>query len=305
MENHSAGGQEYPGVIAEAVLRRVANYLPGDLRSQARKLYRLHKHWAHPALKGFGTVQDLYYWVANDGLDTLLILQNYFSALYPSLNTETEGTVSLYDQDGNTLGRAPFSIAHCGSARFRVSRLLEELKVSLGDSFGTLEVSIDIPRDVLAHIKDQKPYYFWDRFYIGYVNGQGQPCFVHGVDRTHIYRTGKTSPIDWYESPKDHQWSPEIPVDMDDYKKLSVIMINRTSSSTAVTLTLSDSKDESRSWSTKIPAKGVRRFELTKANTAGMEPVELRMRVKGMATQYGRPVLFKEFQNGAISAMHC
>jgi hypothetical protein len=256
-------------------------------------------------MKGFGTVQDLYYWVANGELDTLLILQNYFSALYPAVNTETDGTVSLYDQDGNPLGSLPFSIAHCGSARFRVSSLLEDLKSPTGHTFGTLEVSIAIPQGVLNHIKDRKPHYFWDRFYIAYVNGQGQTCFVHGVDRTHIQQVGNPEPIDWYQTPKDHQWAPEIPVDMDSYKKLSVIMINRTSSSSDITLTLSDNRDQSLSWSAEIPAKGVRRFELNKENTSGLETTELRMLVQGMPTQYGRPIVFKEFQNGTISAMHC
>jgi hypothetical protein len=72
-----------------------------------------------------------------------------------------------------------------------------------------------------------------------------------------------------------------------------------------VTLVLSDSEDKSLSWGAEIPRKGVQRFELTRENTAGLIPIELRMRIKGMATQYGRPVVFKEFHNGAISAMHC
>jgi hypothetical protein len=292
-------------VVKEEVLKKVANHLPGSVRSLAKRLYRRNSHWAHPALKKFGTVQDLYYWVADGNLDTLLLLQNYFSALYPGLNTETEGAVSLYGKSGSALGKVPFSIAHCGCAKFRVSSLLEELQVSPGNDFGTLEVNIAIPREVLEHIQYQKAFYFWDRFYIGYVNGQGQTCFVHGVDKTHIYREGKSDPLYWYKKPEGRQWAPEIPVDINIYEKFNVIMINRTSRSTNVSLTLSDSKDNSLSWSGRIPSKGVHRFELTRENTASLVPTELRMRVKGMATQYGRPVVFKEFPNGAISAMHC
>lgn len=162
-----------------------------------------------------------------------------------------------------------------------------------------------IPKAVLSHIQGQGSLYFWDRFYIGYMNSQGQTCFVHGVDKTHIYRDGQSDPIDWYETPKDYAWAPETPVNIDDYEKLSVVMVNRTSRRTNVTLTLADTKDDSLSWSTDIPPKGVRRFELTAESTAGLTPVELRMRINGMATQYGRPVVFKEFHNGSISAMHC
>ena len=35
------------------------------------------------------------------------------------------------------------------------------------------------------------------------------------------------------------------------------------------------------------------------------EPLELRLRIEGMTTQWGRPLVFKEFADGAISAMHC
>ncbi len=291
--------------VKEMALNRAFKLLPDNLKPLARKLYYRDRHWAHPALKKFGTVQDLYYWVADGNLDTLLLLQNYFSFLYPSLNTETKGTISLYGKSGSFLGVHPFSLAHFGCARFRVFTLLEELRVSSGDDFGTLEINIAIPRDVLDHVRDQKSVYFWDRLYIGYTNAQGYTCFVHGLDKTHIYREGESDPIDWYKPVKDRQWAPETPVDIDDYERFNVIMVNRTSRNADVTLILSDTQDNSLSWSAEIPSKGVHRFELTEENTAGLSPKELRMRVKGMASQFGRPVVFKEFPNGAISAMHC
>jgi hypothetical protein len=288
-----------------SMLRRVYRRLPGSWRPFAEKLYYRGRHWAHPALKKFGTVQDLYYWVEDGKLDTLLLLQNYFSALYPALDTETDGTVTLFSKDGEALGTSPFSVGHLGCARFRVSSLLKGLHLPDEHTYGTLEVHIAIPKAVLSHIRSQRSLYFWDRFYIGYMTRQGQTCFVHGVDKTHIYRDGQSEPIDWYETPKDYQWAPETPVNIDDYEKFSVVMVNRTARRTSVTLTLADTKDESLSWSQDIPSKGVRRFELTAEDTSGLAPVELRMRIKGMPTQYGRPVVFKEFRNGAISAMHC
>ena len=289
----------------QEILKKVAGYLPNGLRSVARKAYYLNRHWAHPALKKFGTVQDLYYWVADGNLDTLLLLQNYFSALYPALNSETDGTVSLYDKDGEALGIRPFALAHHGSAKLRVSSLLRELGAPTDDTFGTLEVRIAIPTDVLAHLQDQTSIYFWDRFYIGYSTSLGQTCFVHGIDKTHIYQEGKSARAGWYKNTKGHQWAPEIPVNIEDYQRFSVIMVNRTSRRTTATLTLSDTNDGSLSWSEDIPPKGVRRFQLNPEATAGLAPVELRMRVEGMSTQFGRPVVFKEFPNGAISAMHC
>ena len=293
-------------LVKEDILRAIGRNLPGALRPLAKKVYYRDRHRTHSALKGFGTVQDLYYWVADGNLDTLLLLQNYFSALYPQLDTRSDGTVTVYSQQGKPLGAVPFSLAHCGGAKMRVSSLLDELGgASRADSFGTLEVNIVIPQDVLDHIQDQKTLYFWDRFYMGYVNGQGQTCFVHGIDKTHIYRAGRSKGVEWYGKSKDRQWAPEIPVNIEEYKRFNVILINRTPRTAKTILTLSDINDSSLSWSAEIPSKGVRRFELTKENTAGLVPQDLRMRVKGMATQYGRPVVFKEFANGAISAMHC
>lgn len=291
--------------LKNQVLNRVADHLPGNMRSIGRSLYYRGRHPVHSSMKGFGTVQDLYYWVADGEMDTVLLLQNYFSAMYPNLNTKTEGKVTIYSDTGAQLGEESFSLPHLGSAKFRVSALRERMQIPAETTFGTLEVHISIPADVLAHVQDQKHLYFWDRFYIGYTNGQGQICFVHGVDKTDIYSENKSKPDYWYPTPENRQWTPEIPVDIRDYKRFSVIMINRTERSSKMMLTVTDSEDISRSWTAEVPSRGVHRFELTPSDLADMVPKDMRMRVDGMASRYGRPTVFKEFHNGAISAMHC
>ena len=75
------------------------------------------------------------------------------------------------------------------------------------------------------------------------------------------------------------------------------MLTNRTSRSTEMTLTASDSKDQSLKWSAKISPMGVHRFELTQENTVGLVNTELRLRVDGMATIWGRPIVLKEFEN--------
>lgn len=292
-------------MINQAVMRKVAQRLPSPLKALAKIAYYRGQHWAHPDLKQIGTVQDLYYWVSDGNLDTLLVLQNYFSALYPQSETATDGKVTVYDADGAALGFKTFDLGVNCCAKFRVSALLEEFGVIPGAEFGTVEVHINIPDGVKELLKNLKPFYFWDRFYIAYTTNLGQTCFVHGVDKAHIYRDGRQNPTDWYKPSQEWDWVPEIPVNIDEYKKFSVIMVNRTSGTSEVTLTLSDTNDKSLSWSREIPAKGVRCFDLDSDMTASLNPTELRMRVTGMATQYGRPAVFKQFPNGAISAMHC
>lgn len=292
-------------MLQENLMRFASRHLPPGLKSLAKTVYFRGGHWAHPSLKGFGTVQDLYYWVSDEQLDSLLLLQNYFSAFFPQLDTATSGKVSLFDKDGNFLGDKEISLGNNSGAKIRVSSMLKELRATPEDPFGTLEVHLDIPAAVLDHIQDQKSLYFWDRFYMGYTSQSGQTFFVHGVDKTNIYREDGSAPVEWYKTPKNHKWTPEIPVDIEDYERFTVVMINRTSRSSDMTLVVSDSADNSRSWNHRVPPKGVRRFELTQENTQGLEPVELRMRMDGMPSRYGRPMVFKEFANGAVSAMHC
>jgi hypothetical protein len=269
-----------------------------------RSIFHRQRHWAHPQLKKFGTIQDHYYWVAENGIDTLLPLQNYFSAFYPKLDTKTDGTVCIYDKDGGVLGSKTFSLVHWGSAKFRVSSLLAELGVEPDHAYGTLEVHIRIPEDVLADIKDQKAFYFWDRFPIAYVNSRGEVSFVHGLGTTNIHPNGQDDWLPWQKEPAGAVWAPETPIDIEDYAKFNVIMINRASRAAEASLVLSDINDDSLTWKADIPSRGVRRFELTKESTAGLYPKELRMRVHGLSSKYGRPVVVKEFANGAISAMH-
>ena len=287
------------------VLRTASRLLPANARSWAQRLMFKNRHWAHSDLKEFGTVQDLYYWVSDGNKDTVLVLQNFYSAFYPTLDTHTQGTVTIHDQNGKLLKETAFSLAHRGAVKLRLSSLLEDLSLAPDVTFGTLEVNLAIPAKVMCAIRDSKSFYFWDRFYIGYTNNRGQTCFVHGLDKTSIYREGRADAIDWYKKPRGHQWAPETPVDINDYHRFDVVLINRTSQTTDTTLTLLDDEDRSLSWQAEIPPKGVRRFELDEHNTASLNPKEMRMLVTGMATQFGRPMVFKEFRNGAISAMHC
>ena len=279
--------------------------MPDSLKRLAKRIYLRGGNWAHPSLKGFGTVQDLYYWVVDDDIDTLLLLQNYFSAFYPEIDTATVGKITLRDHAGIVLGGKTFAIPHQGGIKIKVSSVLEELNRSVSDRYGTLEVHIEIPDAVLHRIQNLESLYFWDRFYIGYTTSRGQTFFVHGVDKTNIYQEGSPDPIGWYKKANNHEWAPEIPVDIMDYDEFTVILLNRTDQTTHMTLVLTDRADNFLSWGRNVPSKGVSRVALNQENTSALERTELRMRLKGMATEFGRPILFKRFPNGAMSAMHC
>ena len=110
--------------LNKTLVRKASRLLPGPLRVQVKKIYLKHNHWANPKLKRFGTVQDLYYWVSDENLDTLLILQNYFSIFYPDIDTETKGSITVYDYDGHLLIESHFVIPHCGAVKLLVSEAL-------------------------------------------------------------------------------------------------------------------------------------------------------------------------------------
>ncbi len=292
--------------LNKTLVRKASRLLPGPLRVQVKKIYLKHNHWANPKLKRFGTVQDLYYWVSDENLDTLLILQNYFSIFYPDIDTETKGSITVYDYDGHLLIESHFVIPHCGAVKLLVSEALRQRSNNETYSYGTLQVKIDIPDTILDMIQlDNSSFYFWDRFYLGYQNQHGQTCFVHGVDKADIYEVGEEKGLDWYPKPQNLTWAPEIPVDIEDYKKFTVIMINRTRDTTNIKLKISDDNDTSKDWTIKIPGRGVRRLTLDQTHIDNLMHYNLRLGVEGMPTQYGRPIVFKEFKNGAISAMHC
>jgi len=96
-----------------------------------------------------------------------------------------------------------------------------------------------------------------------------------------------------------------MPLNIDEYRRLSVILMNRTPRNARLTLNVEDPEDRVRQFTAVIPPNGVHRFVLTRDALRGLAPRALRMRVRGLPTTWARPVLFKEFENGAISTMHC
>lgn len=288
----------------DAAAKAIAPHLPRSIKLAVKQWLRKVCHPAHLGLRGMGAVQDLYYWVSDGRLDTILPIQNYFSVFYPELDTTTSTTVTLFDHEGRQIGRKEFAVGHLACVTVRLSCLLRDLGASAQAGFGTLVCNMAWPASLCDGCA-QPPCYFWDRFYIGYVNQANQPTFVHGVDKAFIYRNGESEPIRWYSGGQEYQWAPEIPVNIDDYQRFSVIVLNRIALARRVRLVVEDRHDKLKEWSATIRPNGVHRFELTAANTAGLDPAELRLRVEGMSTQWGRPVVFKEFSSGAISVMHC
>ena len=291
-----------------AWLRRLA---PSAAKDAARRLLlRWQINPGRMDLTGRGTVHDLYFWMADGRVETNVLLNNFYSVFFPMLDTATTGSLTVLDADGRRLGRVESRVGHLGCVTFKVSQLLREWFPNgrAAPTEGTLLFDVALPEPVisaLAHV--QGAFYFWHRFYIEYVTREpvGQPAFVHCVDRTVIRRHGAHREKRWYTAAQPRDWSPEPPININDYRRLSVILMNRAPRAAAVTLTVTDSHDQTRAFTQTIPTHGVRRFLLTPERLQGLVPLGLRLRVVGMPTTWARPVLFKEFRNGTISTMHC
>ena len=280
-----------------------------------RRLPEPVKRWARaamsrtrdegPPLGRRGVIEDLFFWMADGRLDTVLPLQNYFSVLYPDLETGTDGALILQDANGRVLGRHRFALPAHGMTRLRVSAVLAALGTRSAAGYGTLRCQIRIPDAVVATLDPAQPFYFWDRFYIGYVAPPSPPCFVHGVDKTYVADHGIGDARLFYQPGKRYTWVPEIPVDMALYTRFSVVVVNRTTDTVPVSLIVSDAADRSRAWSANVSPFGAHRFDVDPEQVRELAADDLRLRLDGIPTRWGRPVVVKEFANGAISAMHC
>ena len=281
-------------------------YAPTSLKRLARAVLAKSSPEAPGArLGGQGIIEDLCFWMADARVDTVLPLQNYFSALYPDLVTDTRGRLHVYDAAGRRLLRHEFTLRGHGLVKLRVGELLRAAGADTDSGYGTLLCDLDVPPAVRETLDPSKPFYFWDRFYIAYQPRGGVPCFVHGVDKTFVADVSGSELADYYPAGKRYAWAPEIPLDLSAYERFSVVVVNRTGVDTSITLTVRDGADTARSWTEGVPARGAHRFTLTRTDVPDLDIHDLRLRLDGIPTRWGRPVVVKEFANGAISAMHC
>ena len=286
-----------------AVARR---YAPSSLNRLARAvLPKPDVERAAAPLARHGIIEDLCFWMADDQVDTVLPLQNYFSTLYPDLATDTRGTLHLYDAGGRALLTHDFSLPGHGLVKLRVAGLLRDAAALPDRGYGTLLCDLEVPPAVLATLDPAKPFYFWDRFYIAYQPHGGVPCFVHGVDKTFVADAAGGGLADYYPAGNQYAWAPEIPVDLSAYVRFSVVVVNRTGVETSIMLTVRDGRDGARSWTRVVPGRGAHRFTVTGDDVPDLDIRDLKLRLDGIPTRWGRPVVVKEFANGAISAMHC
>jgi len=288
------------------VLKDIYGRLPVSkalkLRLKAALPYALQQ--PNPALRRFGTVDDLYPWRVDGGLDTRLFVQNYFSFFFPRLDTATEVRLWLNDAGGRTLGQKTVPVAHLGTADVSVKSWLAAL--GSAEASGTLLWHVVMPAPVAALSAEQHAY-FTDRGYLAFVKDGVQPSFMHGIDRYAVFQERETEHTGrFYPEGASYSWRPEIPLGPGlGCESLDVMTVNRSERPAALELLVLDgagSVVETRRRT--VPASG---FFLESLDGALLSRLADRgcLRVSGLPTPWSRVMVLRHCPGGSVSPMHC
>ena len=280
--------------------------IPAPVKRRLRQLVTGGGHPSVPAVKGLGRATDIYVWIADGDIDTIIPLHNFFSTLFPALDTATEASLELFSSDGRPLGSTKVKVPQMGAPAIRVSELIAQFGAK-DSTFGSVIWDLKPPPQVKTQLAGRdEPFLLWDRSYIGYVGSEGQVSFVHGIDKARVI-TEKEASISWPMRAKDSfTAAPEIPLLLAETEWTDVILQNRSGIPRRMTLEVRDTKGDSREWAADLARYGTNRFRLDPTELGDLDLAEpVRLRMSGLPTRYGRAVIFKRFASGAISAMHC
>lgn len=260
----------------------------------------------NPALRKYGTVQDLCFWRIDQGIDTVLLIQNFYSIYYPHLNTKTRVSIRCYDSRGEILCQNTYPLETRETKRISVRDLLSS--VPLSESYGTLMWHIALPEEVASQKECADNHaYFTDRGYISYEKLNSQACFVHGIDRYAVFQKTDFDEFSHYYSPSSSfSWNGEIPISIElGCEKLDVLTINRTSKHAEISLDLLDNASNTiQSWNENVAPRGAFLKSIEK-DVIESFAAPGSIRIRGVPTEWSRMIIMRHFQGDAISVMHC
>jgi hypothetical protein len=287
------------------MLRRLYRSLPLSREFRQRIASRLPLRWKRqPQFRGFGTINELYLWRLDRGIDTVAPIQNYFSFLFPELETASEGTLWIHDRRGKEIARHEFELPRAGMHVFRLSRIADRAL-----EFGTLMWHIRMPDSVAAQDAIRRNLvYFTDRGYICYEKAPNQPCFAHGVDRYAVFQKQATQQYGLFypESGLSRAWLAEFPLRQGMQEEVEIVLINRSSARREYTVTVHQNGGrEIHRAKPAVEPRGVALARLDAGVFARLDGRDGYFVVDGIPTQWGRPAIMRHFAGGAMSAMHC
>ncbi len=257
-----------------------------------------------PQFRKFGAINELYIWRLDHGIDTVVPIQNYFSNLFPDLETETHGQIWIFDRNGAEIDRYEFQLPRQGMHLVRISEL-----VGLEHTYGTFMWHICIP-DSVANLElvRKNLVYFTDRGYICYEKNNTQPAFVHGVDRYAVFQCQEmvSKNLFYGEPQRARSWIAEFPIHPSMQSAIDVMLLNRTKVACDCLLTLHRNGGEKvLELAQTILPRGAAVINLDQQALDLLQSDIGYFMVTGLPTHWGRPAITRHFSSGAISVMHC
>jgi hypothetical protein len=287
------------------MLRRLYAALPISPEQRARISARVPLRWRRqPQFRRFGTINELYFWRLDRDIDTVAPVQNFFSFLFPHLDTATEGWLWVYDRDGKQVAQRRFEVPHAGMHVLRLSEFVDR-----GLGHGTLMWHLRMP-DRIATDPEVRAnlVYFTDRGYLLYEKSGCQPCFIHGVDRYAVFQRQEEERYDlFYAGGRGtRSWVAELPLRRGMQEELEVVLLNRSAQQHEFSVGVHRNGGEQiHSARAAVQPRGAGLVLLNADVLSRLGDTEGYLRIDGIPTQWGRPALMRHFAGGAISTMHC
>lgn len=277
--------------------------LSEDIRTWVRKTIPLR--WKRQAqFRNYGVINELYLWRTDRDIETIAPIQNYFSNIFPELDTATEGTVWVYDKDGEEIACHQFELAHAGMYVVKLSDLVNEQ-----GEYGTFMWHIKMPDPIASHQLVRKNLvYFTDRGYVCYEKSGKQPCFTHGVDRYAVFQRQETKKYSlFYATGKpERSWVPEFPLSLEMQDEIDMVLLNRSASSQVFNITIYQNGGNAiHHAKVDVAPRGVGLYTLNREIILPLKNKGGYFMVEGLATYWGRPAIMRHFANGSLSVMHC
>lgn len=286
------------------MFRGIYNALPlsGGIRAWIKKTVPLR--WKRQAqFRNYGVINELYLWRLDRDIETIAPIQNYFSNIFPELDTATEGTVWVYAKNGKELACHQFSLAHAGMHVVKLSELINQQ-----GEYGTFMWHIKMPHSVASsEIVRKNLVYFTDRGYVCYEKSGKQPCFTHGVDRYAVFQRQETKKYRlFYADKSERSWIPEFPLNQGMQDEIDIVLLNRSASYQSFIITIYQNGGNAiHHAEVKVAPRGVEFFTLNQNVLSLLDNRDGYFVVEGLATHWGRPAIMRHFANGSLSVMHC
>ena len=287
------------------MLRRLYAALPLSGKLRERIAQRVPLRWKRqPQFRGYGTINELYLWRLDRDIDTVVPIQNYFSFLFPELDTATEGTLWIHDRRGMEIARREFRLAHCAMHTVRVSEIADRAL-----EYGTLMWHLRMPDCVAGQAAVREHLvYFTDRGYLCYEKAPGQPCFAHGVDRYAVFQKQETQRYDLFYPGLNatRSWVAEFPLRRGMQEEIEIVLLNRSRSTREFSVSVRrNGGQEIHAARLRVEPRGAGLLPLDAAVFDKLGDGDGYFRIDGIPTQWGRPAIMRHFAGGALSAMHC